>query len=315
MESTSASAKFYAEFQGEKDDIQDQLSRSNKLEKAQLETHFESLLIRINALERRLTESTGFIPPYDQRQFASALRTLKDNLTEARSNLTPRSKFSFKSRQKKTTKPPPTKSIEDNVTETKTESSIVDKNTVKFEDVQNSYLTFPNNNETVVDVSITNVKNCIIVLPEHLESVTAIHIKNVDQCVIRAGRVSGSILIYGCKRSIIVAACHQFRMHDSVAVKLLLAVSSRPIMEDSQEIAIGPYSPGERNSNGEALNTTNYYDCMEDFNWLKQQESPNWGLMDTDSSDKLYQSIVDLDEHKAKQAIADSCADLYEQLS
>lgn len=129
-------------------------------------------------------------------------------------------------------------------------------------------------------------------------------------------------------------------MHDSQAVKLLLAVSSRPIMEDSHEIAIGPYSvPGERNSHIEApnvgvntiyglvytsghrthdiliLQTTNYYDCMEDFNWLKQQESPNWRLMDIASSDILYQSIVNLDEHKAKQAIANSRVDLYQQLS
>jgi hypothetical protein len=44
-------------------------------------------------------------------------------------------------------------------------------------------------------------------------------------------------------------------MHDSEDVKLLLAVSSRPIMEDSHEITIGPYSvPGERSSHEEALN-------------------------------------------------------------
>jgi hypothetical protein len=54
---------------------------------------------------------------------------------------------------------------------------------------------------------------------------------------------------------------------------------------------------------------------MEDFNWLKQQESPNWRLMDIANSDKLYQSIVDLDEHKAKQAISNSQVDLYQQLS
>lgn len=33
----------------------------------------------------------------------------------------------------------------------------------------------------------------------------------------------------------------QFRMHDSTTVKLLLSVSSHPIMEDSQDIEIGPY--------------------------------------------------------------------------
>lgn len=109
--------------------IQAELSRSNELDKTHLDQHFEDLLVRINTLERKLTDSTDFIPGYDQRQFslvswvvdlfffllyhirsspcpetiatAKALRTLKDSLAVSRGNLTPKTKFSFKSRSKK----------------------------------------------------------------------------------------------------------------------------------------------------------------------------------------------------------------------
>jgi Tubulin binding cofactor C len=41
-------------------------------------------------------------------------------------------------------------------------------------------------------------------------------------------------------------------MHDSTTVKLLLSVSSHPIMEDSQDIVIGPYHAQPALSNDNA---------------------------------------------------------------
>ncbi|CAO3686799.1 unnamed protein product [Umbelopsis ramanniana] len=322
MDSTTASAKFYSEFQFEKDAIQEQLSKSNEIDKTHLNQHFESLLSRINSLERKLTESTAFVPGYDQRQFALALKTLKDNLTAQRSNLTPRTKFSFKSRSKKaatTTNTKQTKPADVNTIASTNVSSTIEQNTIKFTNVQDSYLTFPHDSDhSMMDVSISNAKRCIIRLDEKQHGVSAVHIKDVEQCVIIAGRVSGSILIYGCKRTIILAECHQFRMHDSTTVKLLISVSSHPIMEDSQDIEIGPYHTQLALSNDNALEHVerpkNYYDHMEDFNWLKQQESPNWRLMDTSIANKTSQALMQLDAPTAKEAAANTAFDLYKDL-
>lgn len=91
-------------------------------------------------------------------------------------------------------------------------SSTIEQNTIKFTNVQDSYLTFPHDSDhSMMDVSISNAKRCIIRLDEKQHGVSAVHIKDVEQCVIIAGRVSGSILIYGCKRTIILAECHQVR--------------------------------------------------------------------------------------------------------
>ncbi|KAI8575443.1 hypothetical protein K450DRAFT_261747 [Umbelopsis ramanniana AG] len=322
MDSTTASANFYSEFQIEKDAIQEQLSRSNEIDKAHLDQHFESLLSRINSLERKLTDSTAFVPGYDQRQFSLALKTLKDNLTVQRSNLTPRTKFSFKSRSKKAAtaiNTKQTKPADVNTAASARVSNTIVQNTIKYTDVQDSFLTFPQDSDhSMMDVSISNAKRCIIRLDEKQHGVSAVHIKDVEECVIIAGRVSGSILIYGCKRSIILADCHQFRMHNSTTVKLLLSVSSHPIMEDSQDIVIGPYHAQPALSNDNASQHVerpkNYYDHMEDFNWLKQQESPNWRLMDPSIANKTSQALMQLDAPTAKEAAASTEYDLYKDL-
>lgn len=53
---------------------------------------------------------------------------------------------------------------------------------------------------------------------------------------------------------------------------------------------------------------------MEDFNWLKQQESPNWRLMDTAICDKLNQAISQFDPSKARAAAENLAVNLYEDL-
>lgn len=53
---------------------------------------------------------------------------------------------------------------------------------------------------------------------------------------------------------------------------------------------------------------------MEDFNWLRQQESPNWRLMDTSIANKTSQALMQLDAPTAKEAAANTAFDLYKDL-
>lgn len=53
---------------------------------------------------------------------------------------------------------------------------------------------------------------------------------------------------------------------------------------------------------------------MEDFNWLKQQDSPNWRRMDTAMSDTLNEAVAQLDVSKAKRYAENPEIDLYEEL-
>jgi hypothetical protein len=53
---------------------------------------------------------------------------------------------------------------------------------------------------------------------------------------------------------------------------------------------------------------------MEDFNWLKQQGSPNWRLMDPSIANKTSQALMQLDASTAKEAAASTEFDLYKDL-
>lgn len=49
--------------------------------------------------------------------------------------------------------------------------------------------------------------------------------------------------------------------------------------------------------------STNYFDQMEDFNWLKKQASPNWSIMDQEKKHLLEDNIKTLQENNEKGGI------------
>ncbi|KAI9262387.1 tubulin binding cofactor C-domain-containing protein [Phascolomyces articulosus] len=293
---TEASNKFWHEFKAERLAIETALQRSPHLPKPKLPDHFQTILQNINNLEKQLTQATEFIPSYDERQYARQIKELGRALDTARANLTPKPKFTFKSRKQKpqTQKPADDTTCSTTIKEKEKDGIIQstsshdndddddDDNVVSFSDMSDQCI----QPETLdnVDVLLSNLTRCTIVLTSG--QVSALHIKNLSQCVVICHSIRGSVLMYGFIRSVIAVGCHQFRMHDAKTVHVLLNVSSRPIIEDSSDICVGCY---------EALNipnSTNYYDQMEDFNWLKKQASPNWRVMDSTETRHYNQSIT-----------------------
>ncbi|CAO3624979.1 unnamed protein product [Cunninghamella echinulata] len=250
--------------------------------------HFNNILQKINQLDKRITKATEYIPSYDERQYALQIRELNSLLDAARKELTPKPKFSFKSKLNKTKTPV---TIINNTTLTKDSDNIKKEeeivhdteNTITFNGISNQVLLLSNqsiiNNNNNIDISLSQLEKCVIWLINDSIEISTIHIKNVKKCIIVCGIVKGSVLIYGLENSIISVGCHQFRMHDACNVEVLLNVSSRPIMEDSNCISIGDLVNNKSSSN--------YFDQMEDFNWLKQQASPNWTLMKNDRKEQL----------------------------
>lgn len=61
-------------------EIDDLLTTSTSLPKTDLPSHFDTILQKINNLEKRITESLTFIPSYDERQFSMVIKPLFDLL-------------------------------------------------------------------------------------------------------------------------------------------------------------------------------------------------------------------------------------------
>lgn len=129
--------------------------------------------------------------------------------------MTPKAKFSFKSRKKK----PSTPEINNTSTASETPPPVTDGDilsdaTVLFKDKRDAVLTLKDTNtkftnDRSVDILLSNVKNCVVILQEDGIQISAIHIKNIENCVVYCGKIEGSVLMYGLKNSVLFAACHQ----------------------------------------------------------------------------------------------------------
>ncbi|ORY97874.1 tubulin binding cofactor C-domain-containing protein [Syncephalastrum racemosum] len=277
-----ASNDFWVHFKAKRASIEDRIHESAQINKAELPGHFNEILQRINELEKQLTKATEYIPSYDARQYVLQIKELSNALESAKASLTPKPKFSFKSRkpkipssvgnpsslvslplqqpdQPKQPDPSPLTSLTGNV--------------ITFSQCHNQLVRPSSLPGHSVDVALSELDRCFVWLKD--TPISALHIKNVTNSVIICSKIEGSALIYGLTHSILTTACHQFRMHDAHDVDILLAVTSKPIIEDSDAVRVGPVSSAD---------PINYFDQVEDFNWLKKQASPNWRLMDATES-------------------------------
>lgn len=132
-----------------------------------------------------------------------------------KAELTPKAKFSFKSRKNK---PVEKETLKETTTliEKTTERDVLSEATVLLKDQQDAVLTIKDNQnrnmgEKSVDVLLSNLKDCVVLLED--THISAVHVKQVENCVIHCGKIEGSVLIYGMKNSVLFAGCHQVRYH------------------------------------------------------------------------------------------------------
>lgn len=131
-----------------------------------------------------------------------------------RAQLTPKAKFSFKSRKNKAVVAPVTASVP--LPLPKEESEILSDATVLLRDKQNLVLTLKDSerkqqSQTSVDILLSNLHHCVVILEQENVQISAIHIKNVEHCIIYCGSVEGSVLMYGLTNSVLIAGCHQVK--------------------------------------------------------------------------------------------------------
>lgn len=146
------------------------------------------------------------------------MKELNEILETTKAELTPKAKFSFKSRKKKstaavlstTTSAPAPNPLP------KEEFQILSDATVLFKDKKDTVLTLKDSeraqvSQKSIDILLSNIQGSVIVLEEKDVQISAIHIKNVDKCVIYCGSIEGSVLMYGLTNSVLIVGCHQVK--------------------------------------------------------------------------------------------------------
>ncbi|KAK2778118.1 hypothetical protein FQN52_002878 [Onygenales sp. PD_12] len=140
-------------------------------------------------------------------------------------------------------------------------------------------------------LSMTSLRHCVVdmsIPTTNSRPFAGLSIKGVTESLLVCGQVNGPAHITEVKQSVIVVTCHQFRMHDCVDVDVYLSCSSKPIIEDCSNIRFGKI-PDAFAQDPSCRNRTNLWDQVEDFKWIKAEQSPNWKLMD--ESDAIPENV------------------------
>ncbi|KAF9161054.1 hypothetical protein DFQ26_004918 [Actinomortierella ambigua] len=309
--------QFRIDFDEERKAIEAELDGLPDVPKDALQPKIDSLVQRIHALEKELTLKLALLPSYDARQCLESIKAMSEKLSQLRVKLVPKPKFSFKSRKaaaspsSSLSSTPSTSSSAvasaamavDSSAPSPNKSAVDESLFMKFENRSNEHLfigalALTADDGQAKDVALTNLTNCTINLV-HSIPLGAIHIRNLKQCVLIIPPVSGSILLHDCQGCTLVGACHQSRMHTSSDMNIYLHVTSEPIIEDCTNMRFAPYGSILPEEQLEQLfqradldRNKNLYDRVKDFNWLRQQQSPNWRLLSPEEIDPSPASKV-----------------------
>jgi tubulin-specific chaperone C len=140
------------------------------------------------------------------------------------------------------------------------------------------------------NVIIENLESCTVILPFKIK---CMYIKNIKSCKIYVGAISGASFINEASDSQIFIQSHQIRIHNSMKVNFYLSARSNPIIEHCCELNFGPfinpdtrtpalsYSKWQSDATDAGLDfldhsEKNLFNKVLDFNWHKQDKSPNW---------------------------------------
>lgn len=287
-DSKEASADFWNEFQTEKESILNTLNNLNSsISTIKLKSEFNNILSRINNLEKSVIAASIYLPPHDKETCSQQIKYLNEELNKRKVLLTPKSKFSFKSRNKIKKNTEVVNNLPISSTELNTEKKEilnVPKNALLFSNKSNIYLTQEDICDTTKDVYLIDLESCVIDLVNIKFDIAILQMNRLKNCIVFVNPIKSSMIIDNCSNCYFVLACHQFRMHDSKNINVYLHCSSHPIIEDcvgihftNYELPVSDIEERFKKANIDINN--NQYDLVEDFKWLKQQKSPNWNVM------------------------------------
>lgn len=132
---------------------------------------------------------------------------------------------------------------------------------------------------------LSNLQACCIDLSvptAESAAFASLTVNGVESSLLLCSSISGPAHITNVKNSVLVLDCKQFRMHECENVDIYLYCTSRPIIEDCKNIRFAEIPPtiiDLLHSSLETAPSANLWDQIDDFKWLKAEQSPNWSIL------------------------------------
>ncbi|XP_044761014.1 tubulin-specific chaperone C [Coccinella septempunctata] len=276
---------FIEEFSTKCSEIENLQKICSNVSACELAEHFNVIFKKISILQKYVADSNLFLRTYDIKKCNDILHHLTEKTKELEDNLLPKKRFGFKNKARLTSKAEKETITSKDVTDFAGKSyklQLSDVNSVGFSNKSNEILDLENEEIFKKNIDVFDSSDCTFKI---LGSPSTLHLHALKNCVVISGPVSTSIFASNCENCTLVIACQQLRLHSSKQLKIYLHVTSRAIIEDCSEILVAPYKLKYKNI-GEhfeksGLGTSNNWQSIDDFNWLKANEqSPNWAFME-----------------------------------
>jgi hypothetical protein len=254
----------------------------------------------VQELQQMLNRSIHFLIPYDIRQADQTIKNIENEIEQIKKTETEKKKFTFKKKIQtpKTPNTTPVTPISESIVmpslqslinvKPKTFDSINEKKVIEPVDYTREYNKLEVNPDD--DLVISNCQNAMICF---CCVSGAAYIKNLVNCTVLMGPVSGSAFLQNCTNCTIMIAARQVRIHTSTNCDFYLYTRSDPIIEHCSDIRVAPYDFTydhiDKHFTMAQFDASKNQDwCkVKDFNWLKQEQSPNWSIL-PESDRKQY---------------------------
>ncbi|KAI9707310.1 MAG: hypothetical protein M1836_000270 [Candelina mexicana] len=143
--------------------------------------------------------------------------------------------------------------------------------------------------------SLTALRRCVVDMSVPTASgqpFAGLTLKNVRDSLLICGHVNGSTHVTSVENSVIVVACRQFRMHECRGCDVYLFCASRPIIEGCNDIRFAPLPENYELVAEKPIE--NQWDKVDDFKWLKAEQSPNWSILPSEKRihDEVWKHTV-----------------------
>ena len=129
------------------------------------------------------------------------------------------------------------------------------------------------------DFALESLENCEVRL---LSSSRVLWIRGLKGCSVFAVPTRGSVYVTECTECTIYLGARQLRMHTSKAVDFYIHTASHPIIEHCTQLRFAPYPPLPPHLAAEHADLdagANMWNHVDDFDWLKHGQSPNWSVL------------------------------------
>ena len=231
-----------------------------------------------------------FLANYDKTLYAKMYEELLDKVGKVKLKLFPKKKFAFSSKvARKTNNNNNTcNACDSSSTTTTTEVQTTqqhDEHDLIIKDVNNTTITYMYGDTTLINknnLMLENISNAVIYVLSHVKCCFA---KNITNTTIVIGSVSGGSHFTSCTNCNIHIATHQLRIHNTTTTNFYVMINSKPIIEHSTNNTFYPlkisytgYTDNIRKANIDI--NDNKYNQVQDFQWLKQERSPNFDVLD-----------------------------------